>query len=253
MLLSLFDNWKNKLPLFKNCNSLSPEQQKFYSNLKSLLGIKPGEIITYQRAFRHKSLANKTTENNERLEFLGDAILSAVVTDYLYRLYPTKKEGTLSKWRSQIQSREQLNKLAQHMQLDKFLLVGQSLEQQGDSPPENLYGNALEALIGAVYVDKGYEQTYQFVVNTILKQIDFKKITSGHFNYKGRLLEWGQQEDKSVSFYVKDKTKIVNKTFFKVIVCIEEQEKGTGMGFTKSEAEQEAAKNACVNLSVKMA
>ncbi len=171
--------------------------------IKNIFGFRPGNIFLYQLAFRHKSVANNTINgfkmSNERLEYLGDAVLSAVVADYLFKKFPYKNEGFLTEMRSKIVSRASLNKLSQKMGLDKLVNLG----GDGRSVFKSANGDAFEALIGAIYLDKGFVFTRNIIIKRIIHwHIDVEALQNSDFNFKSKLLEWGQKEKQSVEFVV---------------------------------------------------
>ncbi len=170
--------------------------------IKNIFGFVPGNIFLYQLAFRHKSAAataNGHKLSNERLEYLGDAVLSAVVADYLFKKFPYKNEGFLTEMRSKIVSRASLNKLSQKMGIDKFVNVN------GDARSvfKSANGDAFEALIGAIYLDKGFNFTRNVIVKRIIEwHLDVDQLQNSDFNFKSKLLEWGQKEKQNVEFVV---------------------------------------------------
>jgi ribonuclease-3 len=171
-----------------------------------MTGIRPGKIELYKQALVHKSVIRQkssrcTSYNNERLEYLGDAILGAIVAQELYLLYPTEDEGFLTKTRSRIVSRVNLNQIAQEMELQKWI----RFYPLGDISQTHILGDALEAVIGAVFLDKGYENARKFVRNHILaKYLDLKQIVENDTNYKSILIEWGQKNKCPVYFITKE-------------------------------------------------
>ncbi len=163
----------------------------------------PGNIFLYQLALRHKSAANATINghklSNERLEYLGDAVLSAVVADYLFKKYPYKNEGFLTEMRSKIVSRSSLNKLSQKMGIDKLVNLNGDLR----SVFKSANGDAFEALMGAIYLDKGFIYTRNIVVKRIIEwHLDIDQLENSDFNFKSKLLEWSQKEKQNVEFVV---------------------------------------------------
>ncbi len=171
--------------------------------IKNIFGFVPGNIFLYQLAFRHKSVASESVNghklSNERLEYLGDAILSAVVADYLFKKFPYKNEGFLTEMRSKIVSRASLNKLSQKMGVDKLV----NLNGDGKSVFKSANGDAFEALIGAIYLDKGFTFTRAIVINRIIEMhLDIDTLQNSDFNFKSKLLEWGQKEKQTVEFAV---------------------------------------------------
>jgi len=171
--------------------------------IKNIFGFVPGNIFLYQLAFRHKSAANATANghklSNERLEYLGDAVLSAVVADYLFKKFPYKNEGFLTEMRSKIVSRASLNKLSQKMGIDKLV----NLNGDARSIFKSANGDAFEALIGAIYLDKGFNFTRNVIVKRIIEwHLDVDHLQNSDFNFKSKLLEWGQKEKQTVEFVV---------------------------------------------------
>lgn len=224
----------------------SSPRKEFYLFLKSVLGVTPGKLLFYDIAFIHKS-ASKTDlrgfpVNNERLEYLGDAILGAVVADYLFKRFPNKDEGFLTQMRSKLVNRSFLTKLTFQTGLDKYV------ESTTNSKNEtsHIYGDAFEALIGALYLDKGYEVTQQVIVkNIIRKYVDIDEVQEVNTNFKSQLIEWGQKNKVSVEFETKEEARQqANLPPFLAVVKIDGQKKGNGRGFSKKEAQQQAAKSA---------
>ena len=166
-------------------------------------------------AFHHKSIDDgngKFQYNNERLEYLGDAVLSMVVGEYLFKKYPFKDEGFLTKMRSKIVKRKTLNDVSQKMGIDRILS-----EYAIGNVSNSMAGNALEALIGAIYRDTGYEKTRNFIIKNVVRAyIDLDELENNDDNYKSQLLEWAQKEGKIVSFILDKKDKLNGRDFFKV-------------------------------------
>lgn len=179
------------------------ENQAFYSFFKNVLGFTPRHTETYQIAFIHRSVSKETCQgkkiNNERLEYLGDAVLSSIVADYLYKKYPYQGEGFLTEMRSKIVSRASLNKLAQKIGLSQ--LIQYNKESQGVF--KSIDGDAFEALVGAIYLERGYRFTQKVLVNKILNiHMDIDTMAHTDWNFKSKLIDWGQKERKKVSFTV---------------------------------------------------
>jgi len=215
------------------------------------LGFIPGNKNLYELAFIHRSaslvLSNGSTVNNERLEFLGDAILDAVVAEYLFSAFPKKDEGFLSKMRSKIVKRNHLNSLAINLGIEK-LVVTNAINQNGG---KHICGNAFEALIGAVYLDKGYKKTKKFIINKILnEQIDLVELETKETDYKSRIIEWAQKRRTEVSFENQEEyTENDRSPIFISRVIVTNQLIGQGKGSSKKEAEQNAAEEAFANVS----
>lgn len=232
---------------------VSPNR-KFVRALKNLLGFVPGNTHLYAMAFRHKSVATtikKGTKNsNERLEFLGDAILGAVIAEQLFKLYPYRGEGFLTEMRSKIVSRASLNQLALKLGFNELLRYDPKMvTHYGKSP--SLLGDAFEALIGAVYLDRGYEKTKSFILNRIVKNhVDVHLLERTETNFKSRLIEWCQSENKAIAFEQVENADGESTKLFTVNVLIDGQIQGIGRDYNKKNAEKLAAEKACEILQV---
>ncbi len=222
------------------------KERESYLCFYRILGFYPRNLKYYQQALLHKSTAVRSDEgrllNNERLEFLGDAILDAVVGDIVYRHFEGRREGFLTNTRSKIVQRETLNKLAVEIGLDKLVKTS----NRSQSHNSYLYGNAFEAFIGAIYLDRGYDCCMQFIEQKILKQyIDLDKMSRKEMNFKSRLIEWCQKNKMQVSFelinQVMDKD---HSPTFSTEVHIEGIPAGSGTGYSKKESQQKAAQMA---------
>src|ERR1700760_976838 len=231
---------------------LSPNK-KYVKSLKNLLGFVPGNIALYKMAFRHKSVAQNIRKgvknSNERLEFLGDAVLGSVVAEVLFKLYPYEDEGFLTELRSKIGSRVNLTQLARKLGFDKLIeFDNRALNAQRQG---SLLGDAFEALIGAVYLDKGYDFTKHFLINHIIKShIDIHKLEQTETNFKSKLIEWCQRHGKDITFeLIENQTGESNK-LFTVQVLIDGETMGQGKEFNKKNAEKLAAERACEALSI---
>ncbi|MBQ6097107.1 MAG: ribonuclease III [Bacteroidales bacterium] len=177
--------------------------EEFYNFFKNILGFTPRRTDIYQIAFIHKSKSVEVLKgrriNNERLEYLGDAVLSAIVADYLYKKYPYEGEGFLTIMRSKIVSRANLNKLAHKIGLTK--LIQYNKEQQGIF--KSIEGDAFEALVGAIYMEKGYNFTRKIIIDRVIRfHLDVDALSQQDWNYKSKLIDWGQKEKRKVSFEV---------------------------------------------------
>lgn len=222
------------------------KEKKSYLCFYNILGFVPRNIKLYQQAVLHKSAIVRTETgqliNNERLEFLGDAILDAIVGDIVYRHFERKKEGFLTNTRSKIVQRETLNKVAVEIGLDKLVRYN----THTSSHNSYLYGNAFEALIGAIYLDQSYERCMEFMQKKIIGQhIDLEKMSKIEVNFKSKLIEWGQKNKFNVTFDLIDQE--LDKDFspiFRTEVHIEGISSGIGKGYTKKESQQNAAHTA---------
>ena len=216
--------------------------------LRSVIGFTPANLGIFRTAFYHKSMSNATPNKptNERLEFLGDAILSTIVAEYLFRKYPNKNEGFLTKMRSKIVKRQTLNEIAENMGLD-VILADYSMTKLTSA----MLGNALEALIGAIYIELGFSKTKDYVIKKILKNyLDFNDLEQRDDNFKSIVLEWCHKQGKEIQFVLLSKTKIQKREIFKVAVVVDGKEISTSEGTHKKEAEQDAALKAITILNI---
>ncbi len=222
-------------------------QDELYIALKNLLEFAPGNLELYRLALKHKSNAQRDDKgnfvNNERLEYLGDAVLEAVVSDILYQNYPDKNEGFLTATRSKIVQRETLNEVSLKMNLNDWIVMN----SVPHSHSVNIYGNAFEALIGAIYLDKGYGCVLRFVKEVVLvKYIQWNEITTIEQNYKSKLIEWGQRHHIKVEFNTYDMQTVENNNcFFKSKVILNDIYVIDGEGYSKRSSHQDGAKKVC--------
>lgn len=220
------------------------KEKELYSSLYDIIGFYPHDISYYKLALMHKSVMRRNAKgkpvNNERLEFLGDAILDAIVGDIVYQHFPGKREGFLTNTRSKLVQRDTLNKLAQEMGINQLIL------SSGHTSSHNSYmgGNAFEALVGAIYLDQGYNACMRFMNKRILAQmINIDKVAYKEVNFKSKLIEWSQKNKVRLSYeqVLQEKDKNGNPIFeFKVV--LEGVEGCAGRGFSKKESQQLASK-----------
>ena len=220
-------------------------------SIYKITGYYPDDIKIYEQAFLHRSSSvedeNGKSLNNERLEFLGDAILDAIVADIVYVHFPNKKEGYLTNTRSKIVKRETLNHIALELGLDKMVKYATKVSTHNNY----IYGNALEALIGAVYLDHGYSAAFDFISKIIIsKYIDLDNIAKKEMNFKSHLIEWGQKNKLSVDFSIIESfnDNDGNPVFQTSIILEGEIQMGIGIGYTKKESHQNAAQMALKKL-----
>ena len=216
--------------------------------LRPILGFTPARLSLFKTAFYHKSMTNETPgkATNERLEYLGDAILSTIVAEYLFKKYPNKDEGFLTKMRSKIVKRQTLNEIADNMGLD-VILSEYSMGKMSNS----MLGNALEALVGAIYIEFGYEKTKNYVIkNILMKYLDINDLETKDDNHKSQLLEWCQKHGKDINFATLSKFKLDKRDCFKVAIVIDGVEISTAEDFNKKAAEQTAANRAIEKLMI---
>lgn len=225
----------------------SPNKQLLLQ-LEHLLGFIPKHMPYYEMALNHRSKIDDAQDNNERLEFLGDAILGALVAEYLFKRYPYQPEGYLTELRSRIVRRETLNNVAMRMGLQK--MVQYNKNDRGLSR-SHIFGNALEALIGAVYLDQGFVKTRRFILQQIIKPyIDIQLLESTDTNYKNQLLSWAQKNNHNISFDTLDEKTEGTRKLFTVGIMLNGELVASGTGFNKKEAGQVAAQKALEVLSV---
>ncbi len=214
-----------------------------------ILGFYPNHLEPYEQACLHRSSSIKSENgwiNNERLEFLGDALLSAIVADILYRKFEGKKEGFLTNTRSKLVQRETLNKLALDIGLDK-LIVSSS---RSTSHNNHMYGNALEAFIGAVYLDQGFDVCKKFIEERMIKpHIDLTEISRKEMNFKSKLIEWSQKNKIPLEFsLIENFLDADNNPVFQTEAIVGGRVAGIGTGYSKKESQQNAAKMALKKL-----
>ncbi|MBF1474403.1 ribonuclease III [Prevotella pallens] len=220
------------------------KEKELYLSLYNIIGVLPHNLSFYKTALLHKSVARRNDKgkpvNNERLEFLGDAILDAIVGDIVYEHFPGKREGFLTNTRSKIVQRETLNKLANDLGITRLIL------SSGHSQSHNSYlgGNAFEALVGALYLDHGYTACMKFMKKQILGElINIDKVAYKEVNFKSKLIEWTQKHKICLEFkplsFGKDKE---GSPTFSFQVVLEGIACGEGSGYSKKESQQEAAK-----------
>jgi len=232
---------------------LSPEKE-FVKKLKNILGFVPGNVTLYKMAFRHRSAAkilkNGSRSSNERLEFLGDAVLGSVIAELLFKHYPYKEEGFLTEMRSKIVNRANLNQLAKKIGFDKLIQFDQrsvSIQTKHNS----MLGDAFEAIIGAIYMDKGYNFTKEFLLRRIVKpHIDIHTLELTETNFKSKLIEWCQRHGKDVMFELAENGEGESAKLFTISAVVEGEKVGTGRDYNKKNAEKLAAEKACETLSI---
>ena len=222
------------------------KERELYRVFHNMLGFYPHNISLYKEALMHKSMLAQGKEgnrlNNERLEFLGDAILGAVVGEIVYHHFPRKREGFLTNTRSKIVQRETLGKLAAEIGLDKLIRSN----DHNQTHNSYLAGNAFEALIGAIYLDRGYGHCKSFVKKKILSRlIDIDKVAYKEVNFKSKLLEWCQKHKVELEYVLLAETKSEDGSpLFNTKVLIDGKECGRGKGYSKKESHQKASRNA---------
>lgn len=222
------------------------EDKMFFRAIDDMFGFIPHNIELYKLALIHKSasivLENGQHINNERLEFLGDAIIESVSSDYLFIEYPDKNEGFLTQLRSKMVSRQSLNSVAKRIGLDDYVITNAS----SGSAQKHIYGDAFEAMMGAIYLDQGYDFVNRLLINKIFaKYLKMETLAESETDFKSRLIEWGQKNHHTVVFRTKGSPMGTGATrSFRCTVLIDNLEVGHGSGTSKKEAEQRAAEAA---------
>jgi ribonuclease-3 len=242
------------MPLFDLYNLYFSTDKVFIKKLKNILGFVPGNTVLYKMAFRHRSVAkvlkNGSRSSNERLEFLGDAILGSVIAELLFKSYPYKEEGFLTEMRSKIVNRVNLNQLARKMGFDQLMVFDQKAVNI-QTKHHSMLGDAFEALIGAVYLDKGYNFTKDFLLKRIIKPyIDIHTLELTETNFKSKLIEWCQRQGKDISFDMVQNSEGESAKLFTISAVVEGESYGLGRDYNKKNAEKLAAEKACEALSI---
>ncbi|MCM4154917.1 ribonuclease III [Gramella sp. AN32] len=226
-------------------NSRSNQDGNFFNVLSPILGFKPKNIQHYKKAFTHRSLNKKDKEghaiNFERLEFLGDAMLSAVVAAHLFKAVPGGNEGYLTKMRSKVVSRKHLNELGKDLNLIDHIETNISKEQFG----VNIHGNLFEALIGAIYLDKGYKYCRKFIYERVIDPyVDIEQLEGKVISYKSLLIEWCQKEKKEFDYEIYEDTGNDELKHFAVKLRINNRVVAKARATSKKKAEEKASKRA---------
>jgi ribonuclease-3 len=236
--------------LKKNKYIFRPDK-KFKRQLKRVLGFRPKHYRLYQLALIHKSASGRYSKNydvhNERLEFLGDAILDSIVAENLYVNFPDKDEGFLTQLRSKIVNRDALKQIALKMGIGNIIIARLTKDNH-----KALFGDALEALIGAIYLDYGYKRTRKFIHDRILNHhFNLEILSETEMDFKSRIIEWGQKNKKDINFTCQEQTNNdSNNPVFVSHLLIFDDIVGMGMGKSKKEAEQNAARQAIQSIGI---
>jgi len=222
---------------------LNEEDKYLYNELKTLLSFSPKKIHKYKKAFTHRSVQILDKDGNpinyERLEFLGDSILGSVVAAYLYKKVPEGTEGYLTQMRSKIVSREHLNELGKDLDLIRF--VKSNIDQTNVG--NNIHGNIFEALVGAIYLDRGYNYCQKFIYQKVITPyVDIAKLEGKITSYKGLIIEWCQKNKKKYNFESYEDTGNESIRHFSVKISIDGQHIAKGRATSKKKAEEQASK-----------
>ncbi len=229
----------------KILSSRSDEDGNFFVELEDILGFKTRSKKLYKKAFTHRSMNHKDAKGNsinyERLEFLGDAMLSSVISGYLFNEVPSGNEGYLTKMRSKIVSREHLNELGRDLKL--IDLVESRIPK--DNFGENIHGNLFEALVGAIFLDRGYKYCEKFIQYRVISPyVDIERLEGKVISYKSLLIEWCQKEKKNFKFDIYDDTGNDELKHFAVKLFIDNRVAGKARATSKKKAEEKASKRA---------
>lgn len=237
--------------LFSFLNRLLGISKSDFSNeLTQVLGYRPGSLALYRTALTHRSVSESTDANNERLEYLGDAILSALVADYLFKRYPYRGEGYLTEMRSKMVNRQQLNEIALRMGLKKLTLYNRTDSSLRIS---HIFGNTLEALIGAVYLDTGYSRTEKWVMKKIIVPHMFvDDLEMLEINHKNKLYGWANRNGSVLEFETIEEKIENGRRLFTVAAMLNGERLAEGKAFNKKDASQLAAQAAVEKLGTKL-
>lgn len=220
----------------------------FKKSLKAILGYTPGDVLLYKMALTHRSIKETSAENNERLEYLGDAILSAIIADYLFKRYPYKEEGFLTEMRSKMVNRSQLNDIAIKMGLKKITVFNKS---DSSLKASQIFGNTLEALVGAIYLDKGYKKTNKWVGERIIMPHMFvDDLEVLEINHKNKLYGWANKNGKQLEFETLNEQMQNGRRLFTIAAVINGKVIAEGKAYNKKDASQIAAQLAVEKLGI---
>jgi ribonuclease-3 len=223
-------------------------KDSFEKQLRNIIGFTPGNIDLYKTSLSHRSVKEGSNENNERLEFLGDAVLSAVVADFLFKKYPYKGEGFLTEMRSKMVNRATLNEVAVKMGLKKITMYNR---QDNSLKISQIFGNTLEALIGAVYIDLGYKKTKKWIMKTIIiPHMYMDDLELLEINHKNKLYGWANKNGKALEFETLDERFENGRRLFTVAAVVDGENIAEGKAFNKKDASQIAAQVAVEKLGL---
>ncbi|MDN3202575.1 ribonuclease III [Algoriphagus sediminis] len=230
------------------------KDKRLASNIKLIVGRKPLNLPLYRLALTPAGLGDQNAEgvaiSNERLEFLGDAVLGSIVADYLYIKYPYRNEGFLTETRAKIVNRETLHQVGLKIGLRN--IFSEELEGRSIVQGKSLYGDMLEALIGAIYLDRGYSFCKSYILERLLIHIDVEEAIRTTVNYKSKIIEWSQKEGKTVEFKLLNVSGNQRFKEFTVSLEIDQEEISQGKGPNKKKAEQDACENGCKVLDIEL-
>ncbi|MBC6490609.1 ribonuclease III [Flavihumibacter stibioxidans] len=234
--------------LFDSILKGSPETAAFKKQLKNVLGFAPGNTELYKTALTHRSVRDSAADNNERLEYLGDAILSGIVADYLFKKYPYREEGFLTEMRSKMVNRNTLNEVAIKMGLKKIVYFNKF---DNSLKVSQIFGNTLEALVGAVYLDKGYKKTRTWVLERLIQPYMFMDdLENLEINHKNKLYGWANKNGKNLEFETLEEKFEGGRRLFTVGAVVDGQLLAQGKAYNKKDASQIAAQAAVEKLGL---
>lgn len=228
--------------MFLFAKHINEQEKSIIKFLKNILGCKPKNIFLYKTALIHKSCSHKDAKgnkiNNERLEYLGDTVLSTIVGDYLFKKYPHQGEGFLTEMRAKIVSRSSLNFLSKKIGLSDLVEYSKSSNGGFDS----LSGNAFEAMTGALYLDKGYKKTYEILINRVfMVYMDITQIEKTQWNFKSKIIDWAQKNKRQISFQVIDVVEVGHRKQYNTAVFIDNIQQESAVEFSIKASEQLAS------------
>ena len=223
----------------------SSPRKEFYSFLKSLFEISPSRLDIYETALIHKSVSKQDSQgnliNNERLEYLGDAIIGAVVAEFLYKRFPSEDEGFLTQMRSKLVNRGFLTQLTYRTGLNNYI----KSNTKNTVENSHIYGDALEAVIGALYLDKGYPAAKKFITKKLIPEyVDMGKLEHTNSNFKSQLIEWSQKNKQELDFKTDEKNTNDHNPSFRTVIVLNREIIGKGSGASKKESQQKASEKA---------
>lgn len=232
-------------------NSRKVSSGNFFSKLQKKLSIRTSNKAIYKEAFTHRSSNLKNSEgeaiNFERLEFLGDALLTSIIAEYLFQYYPLAKEGALTKLRAKIVSRVKLNQIGKEMGLFELAQISNHNKNFGD----DIHGNLLESLIGALFIDRGYEKTKNYVIKKIIHPyVDMERLESLVLSYKAFLIEWGQKQKKEIQFVTEEDAGVHSKISYTAQIFLDREPLVKSKALSKKKAEEKASRIAARILKI---
>lgn len=226
-------------------HEISEHDKNLKKFLKNILGVKPGNILLYKTALIHKSCSHKDDKghriNNERLEYLGDAVLSTIIGDYLFKRYPHQGEGFLTEMRSKLVSRVSLNALSKKIGLSELI----EYHKINGTQFLSIDGDAFEALTGAIFLDLGYKKTYNIIINRVFTaHVDFESLEDKQWNYKSKIIDWGQKNKHTISYEVLNTSKDTYRKQYRVQILIDSVAQDDAVDYSIKAAEQLASEKA---------